>query len=52
MELRNQNGTSGSRWPLAIALGLLVVVLVNVGFVVVAVGGADDIVESYVTEER
>ena len=44
--------TARSLWPLAIALGLLAVVVVNIGFVVVAISGADEIVESYVTEER
>lgn len=39
-------------WPAAIVVGLLFVVVVNVGFMVVAVGGADEIVESYTTEER
>jgi len=39
-------------WPLAIVLGLLAVIAVNVGFAVVAITGADDVVESYLTEER
>ena len=39
-------------WPTAIVVGLLLVVLVNVGFIVVAVGGADEVVESYTTEAR
>lgn len=39
-------------WPLAITLGLLMVIAVNVGFAVVAVSGADEVVESYITEER
>ena len=39
-------------WPVAITVGLLLVVLVNVGFIVVAVTGADEVVESYNTEER
>lgn len=48
-----EESTSGSwRWPAAIVLGLLLVVLVNVGFIVVAVTGADEVVESYTTEER
>jgi hypothetical protein len=42
----------GWLWPAAIVVGLLLVVAVNVGFAVVAVRGADEIVESYVTEER
>lgn len=39
-------------WPTAIVVGLLLVVLVNIGFIVVAVGGADEVVESYTTEAR
>ena len=39
-------------WPTAIVAGLLLVVIVNVGFIVLAVGGADEIVESYTTETR
>lgn len=39
-------------WPVAIVVGLLLVVVVNVGFIVVAVSGADEVVESYNTEER
>ncbi len=42
----------GRHWPWAIALGLLLVVVVNVGFIVLAVGGADEIAESYTTEAR
>jgi len=45
--------TSGAWiWPTAIVAGLLLVVLVNVGFIVAAVGGADEVVESYTTEAR
>ncbi len=39
-------------WPVGIALGLFLVIAVNVGFIVVAVSGADEVVESYNTEER
>ncbi len=39
-------------WPAGIVVGLLIVVLVNVGFIIVAVGGADEVVESYTTEPR
>lgn len=45
-------GKGGRIWPLMIALGLLVVVVVNIGFVVMAVRGADPVVESYHTEPR
>lgn len=39
-------------WPIAITVGLLIVVAVNVVFVVIAVGGADPVVESYEAGER
>ena len=39
-------------WPVGIIVALLLVVAVNVGFMVVALQGADEIVESYTTEER
>lgn len=39
-------------WPVGITLALLLVIAVNVGFIVVAVRGADEVVESYNTEER
>jgi hypothetical protein len=42
----------GRAWPWAIALGLLLVVLVNALFAYVAVHGADDVVSSYRTEPR
>lgn len=39
-------------WPAAITIGLLVVVAVNVVFIVIAVRGADPVVESYDAGER
>ena len=39
-------------WPLAIALGLAAVVLVNILFIYIAVSDADPVVPSYVTEHR
>ncbi len=39
-------------WPMLIAGGLLVVVLVNFAFIWIAVSGADEVSESYVTAER
>ena len=39
-------------WPKLIAGGLLVVVIVNIGFIYVAVTGMDEVVDSYVTAER
>lgn len=45
--------TSGAWvWPLAITLFLAFVLAVNATFIVVAVRGADPVVESYLTEER
>jgi len=43
---------SGRAWPWAIAIGLALVVLVNVLFAYVAITGSDGIVESYKTEQR
>jgi hypothetical protein len=42
----------GRVWPVAVALSLLVVVCVNLAFVYIAVTGADEVVPSYVEEER
>jgi uncharacterized protein with LGFP repeats len=47
-----ESDAGGWVWPAAIIGGLLLVVAVNVGFAVVAVSGADEIVKSYLTEER
>jgi hypothetical protein len=40
------------RWPWAIAIGLLLVVLVNAAFAYIAIHGADPVVDSYRTEPR
>jgi hypothetical protein len=40
------------RWPIGIALALLIVIAVNVAFVYIAVRGADEVAPSYVTEPR
>jgi hypothetical protein len=40
------------RWPVGIALALLIVIAVNVVFVYVAVRGADEVAPSYVIEPR
>ena len=43
----------GSRlWPVLITIGLALVMLVNGIFIYIAVKGADDVVPSYLTEER
>ena len=39
-------------WPILITVGLLVVLLVNGIFIYIAVKGADQVVPSYITEER
>ncbi len=39
-------------WPLAITISELIVVAVNIVFIVVAVGGADPVAESYEAGER
>lgn len=39
-------------WPAIIIVGLVIVVLVNIGFIYVAVSGQDEVVPSYVTEPR
>ena len=39
-------------WPVAITIALLVVVAVNVVFIVLAVGGQDEVESSYVAGER
>jgi hypothetical protein len=40
------------RWPLAIGLGLLAVVLINIAFAWIAVRGADPVVSTYATPAR
>lgn len=40
------------RWPIAIAAGLLLMILVNLAFIFIAVRGADEVVPSYQTEPR
>jgi hypothetical protein len=39
-------------WPIGITIGLIVVVLVNLTFIVIAVRGADPVAESYEAGER
>jgi uncharacterized protein (DUF2062 family) len=41
-----------SPWPLAVALGLVLVIIVNLVVAVIAVRGADPIVSSYNSEPR
>jgi hypothetical protein len=42
----------GRIWPIIITVGLALVILVNGIFIYIAVKGADEIVPSYLTEER
>ena len=46
------NDAADRRWPWAIAIGLLIVILVNAAFAYIAVHGADPVVRSYLTEPR
>jgi hypothetical protein len=39
-------------WPALITAGLILVIIVNALFIFIAVSGADDVVPSYITEER
>lgn len=40
------------RWPIAIIVGLLLMILINLAFIFIAVRGADEVVPSYQTEPR
>lgn len=40
------------RWPIGIAIGLFLVILVNLVFIYIAVSGRDEIVPTYQTERR
>jgi hypothetical protein len=39
-------------WPIAITVGLIFVILVNLAFIYIAVTGADEVMPSYFTEPR
>ena len=39
-------------WPIGITIALFIVVTVNIGFIVVAVSGADPVAESYESGQR
>jgi hypothetical protein len=47
-----RSSPAGRRWPWGIAIGLLLVILVNAVFAYLAIHGADTIVSSYQTEPR
>jgi len=44
--------TTDRRWPIGIAIGFLLMALINAGFAYLAVTGADPIVSSYNTRDR
>jgi hypothetical protein len=47
-----ENEQRRSPWVVGIVIGLMIVVLVNVGFIYLAVKGADQVVPSYRIEAR
>ena len=46
------NSADGRHWPWGIAIGLFLVIMVNVVFIYIAIHGADTVVSSYTTEPR
>jgi len=46
------SGRDSRLWPVLITVGLALVFLVNGLFIYIAVKGADEVVPSYLTEER
>jgi hypothetical protein len=50
--LEQQQRHADWRWPLGIAIGLLVMIFVNLAFIYIAVSGADEVVPSYQSEAR
>lgn len=48
----NASPTDDRRWPWAIAIGLAIVIAVNVAFAWVAIRNPDPLVRSYQTEAR
>jgi hypothetical protein len=49
----DRKGPSGDRlWPTLIVAGLLLVMAVNFTYIWIAVNGADEVVPSYMLEER
>jgi hypothetical protein len=47
-----ENDKRRSPWVIGIVIGLVIVVLVNAGFIYLAVKGADQVVPSYRIEAR
>lgn len=55
MDNAEKGGVTLSRdhiWPIGITIALLIVIAVNVAFIVIAVGGQDEIAPSYVEGDR
>jgi hypothetical protein len=50
--LERQHRRTDLRWPIGIAIGLALVILVNLAFIYIAVSGADDVAPSYQSEPR
>ncbi len=48
----SETKASGLEWPIGITVGLMVVVLVNVGFIIIATNNAPIIEASYETADR
>ncbi|HKK93648.1 MAG TPA: hypothetical protein VJ925_09445 [Longimicrobiales bacterium] len=49
---RPEGGRPDRLWPTLIVAGMVVVVMVNAAFIWIAVDGADEVVPSYMEEER
>ncbi len=47
-----RSSPEGRRWPWGIAIGMLVVIVVNMVFAYIAIHGGDKVVSSYTTEPR
>ena len=47
-----QPARTDRRWPIGIAIGLILVILVNLAFIYIAVSGKDEVVPSYRIEHR
>jgi hypothetical protein len=52
VRVEDNGGGKVRLWPVLIAIGMALVILVNGIFIYIAVRGADEVVPSYNTEER
>jgi hypothetical protein len=50
--MTTQRRSPGSPWVIGIVIGFVLIVLVNAGFIYIAVKGADPVVPSYNAEAR